>query len=951
MHVQSKIRMGLAVVLFVCVPDAPPAYGAGEQVGQIRGRVAEATTDLPVPGATVKATSPNLGDARVVATDDNGDFLIPSLPIGHYTVTISLPGVKPITRAILVDPGVTSPLEISWSPEMAEVETTTVVEQRPVTNPDSSQTGAVVSYDLQKYIPGSRDFRSLVEQVPAVRLGVRSPVVNGGRETDNRYLVDGLETTDPIERSMFRQRISVESVEALQVITGGFSAEFNSMGGVINTITKEGSDEWHGGASSYVTHSALSGRTPQGPQPNEYDQPFNRNPVAASYSHFDTVWLGGPIIKNRLWLHATFEYRYEQLARLQGPPVNFPKVPQYNYYYWPQLKISWAPNSKQRLTTSFIADPSFLNNTVTWNERLSLYRGHTDEGGYNATVSWSIFPIPNFEFRVDSGMKYYYQHEGPQPIYGKADYSYCDQFDPNKNCTYDREAPTHVNNDDGSIWYNANQDVNRNHRFNYQIDPKLIFRGHWLGEHAVRMGFQLRMLRNHRTIHTPGLYTYADRNGGPLEDGVCDPDSGKTLGCDTRTFIPDRQFVIVNYNPGFFFQDEWRLSRWLAIMPGIRFDYGRTVLTGGEVFNSQFAVGPRIGAVLDITRDAKTILSVNYGRSNDVTPFDTAANYDSALHAFRSRDRWNRTTNQWEPLDQSGGAGGVAIDKNAKVPHSDQFSASFRRAIFLNTLGEIEYTWKQVSNVWGTVETNRIWDHTGFRIVDFRDGVNHTVDLYTTPDSNVRKYHGISLGLQGRPTPRWYFMGYYTLSWLYGTTENSVPAQVKFNNGYLQEDQRQRVNLAASYTFRFGLIVGARVSHSSGGPRLATNHDGKEFQVSSAYGGGTRRRSPRGTDPGVCAGNVSGQGNFTPWTTVCGNNVDLVSEIRVPATTSIDLQLSYDLYALLRQHLSLTFELTNILNERTKNGVAYTDRVAGDFGYATGSEGSWGIQLGVRYEF
>ncbi len=950
MHVQSRIRMGLAVVLLVCVPNAPPAYGAGEQEGQIRGRVVEAATDLPVPGGTVTTTSPNLGAARSVTTDDNGEFLIPNLPIGHYTVTISYPGVKPVTRAVLVDPGVTSPLEIKWSAEMAEVETTTVIEELPVTNPDSSQTGAVVSYDQQKYIPGSRDFRSLVEEVPAVRMGVRSPVINGGRETDNRYLVDGLETTDPIERSMFRQRISVESVQAEQVITGGFSAEYNSMGGVINTITKEGSDEWHGGASVLVTNSALSGRTPQGPQPNEYDQPFNRNPVASSYSHYDTVWLGGPILKHQLWFHLTFEYRYEQIARLQGPPINYPKVPQYNYYYWPQLKLSWAPNSKQRLTTSFKADPSFLNNTVTWNERLSLYRGHTDEGGYNATLSWSYFPTSNFEFRVDSGLKEYWQHEGPQPIYGTADYSYCDLFSP-KNCSYDREAPTHVNNDDGSIWYNANQDVNRNHRYNYQIDPKVTLRGHWFGEHALRTGLQLRMLRDRRTIHTPGFYTYADRNGGPLEDGVCDPDNGKTLGCDTRTYIPDRQFVIVNYNPGFFLQDEWRLNSWLAIMPGIRFDYGRTVLTGGEVFNSQFAVGPRIGAVFDITRDQKTIFSVNYGRSNDVTPFDTAANYDSALHAFRSRDRWNRTANQWEPLDQSGGAGGLAIDKQAKVPHSDQLSASFRRAIFLNTVAEIEYTWKKMSNLWGTVEINRIWDHTGFRIVDFRDGINHTIDLYTTPDSNVRKYHGVSFGLQGRPTPSWYFMGYYTLSWLYGTTENSVPAQVKFNNGFLQEDQRQRISVAASYTFRFGLIVGVRAQHSSGGPRLATNHEGKEFQVSSAYGGGTRLRSPRGTDTGVCAGNVPGQGNYTPWTTVCGNNVDLISEVRVPASTSLDVQLTYDVYPLLRQHVALLAEITNILNERTKNGVAYTDRVAGDYGYATGSEGSWGINLGIRYDF
>jgi len=61
--------------------------------------------------------------------------------------------------------------------------------------------------------------------------------------------------------------------------------------------------------------------------------------------------------------------------------------------------------------------------------------------------------------------------------------------------------------------------------------------------------------------------------------------------------------------------------------------------------------------------------------------------------------------------------------------------------------------------------------------------------------------------------------------------------------------------------------------------------------------------------------------------------------------------MTYDFYALFRQHVALIAELTNILNERTKNGVANADRVAGDYGYATGSEGSWGVNLGLRYDF
>src|SRR5215831_19144095 len=133
----SRTKVGVAITLSLVVGGTRVAHGAGELEGQIRGKVLEAATDAPVPGATVAVTSPSLGDPRVVTTDEDGAFLVPNLPLGHYRVAVSYPGVKPIIREIAVQPGVTSPMEIKWSAELAEAETTTVVEERPLTNPDS----------------------------------------------------------------------------------------------------------------------------------------------------------------------------------------------------------------------------------------------------------------------------------------------------------------------------------------------------------------------------------------------------------------------------------------------------------------------------------------------------------------------------------------------------------------------------------------------------------------------------------------------------------------------------------------------------------------------------------------------------------------------------------------------------------------------------------------------
>src|SRR5258707_12769720 len=94
----SRIRGSLAIALCLSLLEPRIALGAGELEGQIRGRVVEATTDLAVTGATVAVTSPGLGDARVVTTNDDGEYLVPNLPVGDYRVTVSYAGVKPLTR-------------------------------------------------------------------------------------------------------------------------------------------------------------------------------------------------------------------------------------------------------------------------------------------------------------------------------------------------------------------------------------------------------------------------------------------------------------------------------------------------------------------------------------------------------------------------------------------------------------------------------------------------------------------------------------------------------------------------------------------------------------------------------------------------------------------------------------------------------------------------------------
>jgi hypothetical protein len=940
---QSR-KLQFAIVLSLCVAGGRTAWGAVEQEGQIRGRIVEASTGAPVPGATVTVSSPSLGQPHSVTTNEDGDYLVSNLPMGLYTVKVSYSGVKPMTREILVQPGRTAPLDIQWSAELTEVETTSVIVERPLTNPDSTQTGAVLSNEQEKNLPTSRRYTDVVRQVPGVTTNPSGvdQFIKGGRSAHNRYLVDGLDITDPVRRTA-QQELAFDSIDAVQVITGGFDAEYNVFGGIINTITREGSDEWHGGASVFVTNEALNNRKAQGLQTYERDRAFSDDPLSPSYGYNTTVSVGGPILKQRLWFNTTMEFRNQHNGRLVGPPLNVPHVPETITTYLPRLKVTWAPSLRQRLSLSLAADPSFQNNTNGSNARLSTYETHTDQGGYNAILSWSVFPNPNFEFRIDAGIKTQYVNSGPQGYFGDVDTRGCDQFSP-INCTYDRDRPSHVNQTDGTTWYNANTAYSRDTRSNIQIDPKINFRGRWLGEHSAKIGIQFKLLQRRNSLHQSGGYSYTDSGGPPLEDGLCDPDSGRTAGCNMRDSVADRKFKEWGYSPALFLQDKWRVVRWLTINPGIRFDYGRSYTNDGQLFHSMFAVGPRLGAIADLTGDQKTIWSIAYGRSNEVAEIGNAADYDSNVQGARTFERWDRSAGRFVFDHSTGGEGGGVIDRNAKVPHVDEITTSLRREIFRNSAAAVEYTWKRIANTWDKPEINRVWDISGYRVINYVDGQAHTIDLYTTPDANVRNYQGITFSVEGRPTPNWYFLAFYTLSWLYGTSEAQnttafvIPQQRRFYNGFLPEDHRHQMHLVGSYNFH-GLVVGARLEYVSGNPRskLFRNFDTNSNQ---------NFRSPRGTDPGTCSGGI-----YIPATVECGNDIGRISEYRIPPRAQLDLHLEYDFYQLLRQHIALIGDIFNLFNDRSAITLEQNDNTAGTFGTVTGRYAALNIRLGARYEF
>ena len=112
-------------------------------------------------------------------------------------------------------------------------------------------------------MPTARTYQLIAQQVPGVTGGA-NPNIKGGASNQNKFLIDGLDVTDPVTNT-FAQNLTFDSTQSVDIITGAMDAEYNALGGVINVITRGGGDTFPSVASVYANHSKLSASGNFGP--------------------------------------------------------------------------------------------------------------------------------------------------------------------------------------------------------------------------------------------------------------------------------------------------------------------------------------------------------------------------------------------------------------------------------------------------------------------------------------------------------------------------------------------------------------------------------------------------------------------------------------------------------------------------------------------------------------
>ena len=965
------------------------ALAIGEVSGRIGGTVLVEGTNDGLEGVTLTVRGPNLpGGPQTTTTDSRGNYLFQNLPAGAYELTAKVEGFETIRQTrIQVNAGQLAPVDVRLQVTTAPTETVKVIEKtNPVLNAESAVTVTNFNNETLTRVPTFRQFQSVAQFTPGVAQGTDRASVRGGLGRFNKFLVDGLDTSDIVTGGI-SSPMNFDSAEQFNVMVGAMDAEYNSLGLVQNIVTRSGGDKWVVDASAILqptqfalpsTFIANSGIQNGG---TLYNDPDRVNPVKIFYSGNFNV--GGPIVKQRLWFFASFQMNYNRgstaMPGVTSIPVGTITDPalaaqvqsriasnyagilqpydryQDTYTYLGRLKLTWQATASTRLQLSFNIDRNYIRNDSSSPSLLPEADRRTDRGGHWVVLLWDTLITPKLLFQMQTGLTHKFT-----------------MFDtmaqlPGSPGTPDRITAAH-NVPSAGITYLNSGSWQEEQKINVQANPSLLYTLSALGTHNLKFGAQFSYMRYANSVGNAGGRRYTDNIFGLPCDATwignsADPGAPKALGdasngtaanlasCRNLTEYPQsapirdaagnlvagpgNQTVAEAYNIGFFAQDRWTIKRWLTIVPGFRVDVG--ILRNAIGQQLLVGYGPRLSVVYDLFHDRSTLVTAHYGRHNDVgnafiadrgNPFQVANNY-----AF------NTATGRFDYQNSSGGSGGQRFAENLTAPSVDEVAAGVKREVIAQTVVGIDYTYRRYSNMWTNQEVNQIWDPAGLRVIGYANGMRQQIFQATTDPDAFRRYHGLDLWVKGSPG-NFDITASYTLAYSDGTVSDFFDGDFKRNPrlaalfyGPQPDNYRHYLKGLFDYRFDFGLHIGARFQYLTGASQWKVFQSPQDSSF-SLY------RSPRGTTTGSPNATTTANNNNNPVTW---------SDFKLPDQFNMDLQASFDFQPLTKQRIDLYVQFFNVLNLAT--GTRLETRDNANFGTVTSRLTPFNAQVVLRYRY
>jgi len=624
-HWNSKSRTAFAWLVALALFCAP-ALVAQEVTGAIEGVVRDADGAV-LPGATVQATGP-VGNV-IAVTSGNGEFRFPRLPSGKYTVTASLDGFATAEGAVDLTVGRTSTLEFTLSPSQI-AETITVTGESVAIDLTSAQTATNISREQIELIPRGRDFTDVVAQAAgaADESQAGGISIDGSSGAENRFIIDGIDTTSPQE-GVNSVPMRADFIEEVQVKSAGYAAEYGgSTGGVINAITKSGTNDWSFGLlAQYQDRSWGGSQRPtlirEGGEGVYVTQPKDDE------TRIDPgFFVSGPIVKDRLWFFASYQPGITDTKRTtnfrNGVTETFPQDVTVDYgtanltgnigsKVLFRLGASYSPYERKKSLPA-------LGGQSSLNDPEDYLRGRN---GDRNIWSGSIDYIPTSSF-VLSGRVGYYNTDIEDT--GVTFPGIIHNFSTSSTAAGIEALPPQYREQPGFLSDILVGDATAKDHYEREyagIDGTYFFSGG--GEHQIKLGYQTEKIYNdvQSGYNADRILYYAGRTYRTSTGETVSGQYGyfRLLNISTLGDVESR-------NEAIFLQDTWQVTPRLTLNLGVRAEHERIPNFGDAgvknpiEFNYDEKLAPRLGFAFDLLGDQKWKLYGSYGKYYDVMKYE-----------------------------------------------------------------------------------------------------------------------------------------------------------------------------------------------------------------------------------------------------------------------------------------------------------------------------------------
>ncbi|MBO9707693.1 MAG: TonB-dependent receptor [Caulobacter sp.] len=597
----STLLAGLATVAaplaVTAVATAIPTLASAQDYtsGNVAGTVEDAS-GAPIAGATVTIVS-GQGTTRTLTTGSDGTFFSPALQAGVYKATISANGFDTVSNQVLSVVAGGSNKFVFTLQAPGSVSEVVVSATRKVQDFSRTDTGLVVDVqEVASRVPLGRSINSAVLLSPGtssadasiaangVRRNQSAVTVSGTSAAESVYYINGLNVTD--QRTFLGYSdLPFEAIQSVDVKTGGYQAEFGrGTGGVVNIVTRSGSNDFHFGASTQWTPNSLRGKrgTAYAPGGNNSVGQQVYNQYAKADTNEQTIWASGPILEDHIFAFLLYNARY---TSTKGPvsyanptTVNGTQLnTKYNDPRW-FGKFDFVLNENHRIEATIFSDASTTDyaplnfSRATGQATAPLNRYWQESGGLNQIYKYTgvftdWFTLSALYGKIDSDYKDY----GPNiEMPGILDYGALG----GANATGGRQGgPFNLEGKD--------------ERKTYRVDGDFYFK--LIGDHHLKVGYDREdLVSSALSAYSGGALYYAYAQ----ED--CPVGAG-TFGCvEKLTFANVGNFKA--QQSAWYAQDSWQLTPTFSLQLGVRADIYDYKNSSGQSYikiDNQYA--PRIG--------------------------------------------------------------------------------------------------------------------------------------------------------------------------------------------------------------------------------------------------------------------------------------------------------------------------------------------------------------------